>query len=123
MKYLAEKELQASGLMWTVIQATAFMETWGEIIGRPLLKTGKAIVFGHGNNPINFVSIYDVEQFVEMALVTNAMDKTIIEVGGPQNLSMRQVVKIFEVDDREERCSKCDSTSDDAFDVGANAPD
>ena len=96
MKYLAEKELQASGLVWTIIRATAYMETWGKIIGEPLLKTGKTMLFGQGNNPINFVSIYDVEQFVESALVTNSMDKKIIEVGGPQNLSMRQVVKLFE---------------------------
>jgi NADH dehydrogenase len=96
MKYLAEKELQASGLMWTIIQATAFMETWGEILGEPLLKTGKTMLFGRGDNPINFISIYDVEQFVESALVTSLMDKKIVEVGGPQNLSMRQVVKLFE---------------------------
>lgn len=96
MKYLAEKELQASGLVWTIIQATAFMETWGEILGEPLLKTGKTMLFGQGDNPINFVSIYDVEQFVESALFTSVMDEQIVEVGGPQNLSMRQVVKLFE---------------------------
>ncbi len=96
MKYLAEKELQASGLVWTIIQATAFMETWGEIIGEPLLKTGKTMLFGRGNNPINFVSIFDVAQFVESALVTSLMDNKVVEVGGPQNLSMRQVVRLFE---------------------------
>ena len=96
MKYLAEKELQASGLVWTILQATAFMETWAEIIGEPLLKTGKTMLFGKGNNPINFISIYDVEQFAESALFSNSMDNKIVEVGGPQNLSMRQVVKVFE---------------------------
>jgi uncharacterized protein YbjT (DUF2867 family) len=29
MKYLAEEELKASGLAWTIIRPSAYMETWG----------------------------------------------------------------------------------------------
>jgi NADH dehydrogenase len=46
MKYLAEQELKASGLAWTIIRASAFMETWAALIGEPLIKTGKTRIFG-----------------------------------------------------------------------------
>ncbi len=39
MKYLAEQELKASGLAWTIIRPTAYMETWAALIGEPLLKS------------------------------------------------------------------------------------
>lgn len=96
MKYLAEEELKASGLTWTIIRPTAFMETWGALIGEPLLKTEKTRIFGRGNNPINFVSVYDVARFVELAVVDPAMRGKVVEVGGPENLSMRQLAQTFE---------------------------
>ncbi len=96
MKYLAEQELKASGLAWTIIRPTAYMETWGALIGEPLLKTGKTRIFGRGNNPINFVSVHDVARFVELAVVDPAMRGELVEVGGPENLSMRQVAQAFE---------------------------
>ncbi len=97
MKYLAEQELQASGLSWTIVRSTAYMETWAFLIGEPLLKTGKTRLFGQGNNPINFVSVHDVAQFVELAVVDPSLRGRILEVGGPQNLSMKQFVSIFEL--------------------------
>ena len=96
MKYLAEQELKASGLAWTIIRPTAYMETWGTLIGEPLLKTGKTRIFGRGNNPINFVSAHDVARFVELAVVNPAMRGELVEVGGPENLSLRQFAQTFE---------------------------
>ncbi|CAN5312280.1 hypothetical protein BH24ACT19_BH24ACT19_18580 [soil metagenome] len=96
MKYLAEQELKASGLAWTIIRASAFMETWAALIGEPLLKTGKTRIFGRGNNPINFVSAHDVARFVELAVIDPAMQGELVEVGGPENFSMRQVAQTFE---------------------------
>jgi nucleoside-diphosphate-sugar epimerase len=68
----------------------------GALIGEPLLKTGKTRIFGRGNNPINFVSMHDVAQFVELAVVDSAMRGELVEVGGPENLSMRQFAQTFE---------------------------
>lgn len=96
MKYLAEQELKASGLAWTIIRPTAFMEVWGTLVGEPLLKTGKTRIFGRGNNPINFVSAHDVARFVELAVVDPAMHGELVEVGGPENLSMKQFAQTFE---------------------------
>jgi uncharacterized protein YbjT (DUF2867 family) len=96
MKYRAEQELRSSGLSWTIIRPTAYMETWGKLVGEPLLKTGKTQIFGRGNNPINFVTSSDVARFVELAVTDPAMRNGVVEVGGPENLTMKQVARTFE---------------------------
>lgn len=92
-KYAAEQALKASGLSWTIIRPTAYMETWIQLIGKPLIQSGKTRIFGRGKNPINFVSMYDVAQFVACAAQEPAMRGEQIEVGGPENLTMRQVAQ------------------------------
>jgi len=91
--------LMASGLPWTIIRPTAYMETWAKLIGDPLLTSGKTRIFGRGENPINFVSAHDVAQFVACAVnETSMLHEPLhepIEVGGPENLSMRQVAQTF----------------------------
>jgi uncharacterized protein YbjT (DUF2867 family) len=95
MKYAAEQALQASGLSWTIIRPTAYMETWAKLIGEPLVNTRKTRIFGRGVNPINFVSAFDVAQFVARAAQETSMQGERVEVGGPQNLTMRQVAQII----------------------------
>jgi len=96
MKYQAEQELKASGLEWTIVRPTAYMETWGTLIGKPLIETGKTRIFGRGDNPINFVSAHDVARIVELAVIEGDMRGETVEVGGPENLSMKDVTQIFE---------------------------
>lgn len=93
MKYLAEQELKGSGLPWTIVRATAFMEWCLGHIGDPLVKTGKTRIFGRGNNPINFVSARDVARFVERSVVDEAMRGVVVEVAGPENLTFNQVAR------------------------------
>jgi uncharacterized protein YbjT (DUF2867 family) len=96
-KYEAEQALQASELAWTILRPTAYMETWAKIVGEPLVKTGKTTIFGRGNNAINFVSVHDVARFVELAVTDPAVRGDIIEVGGPENLTMRQMMRAMAV--------------------------
>ena len=93
MKYAAEQALKASGLSWTIIRPTAYMETWAKMIGEPLVKTGKTRIFGRGTNLINFVSAYDVAQYVACAVQETSMHGEHVDVGGPENLSMRQMAE------------------------------
>jgi uncharacterized protein YbjT (DUF2867 family) len=95
MKYAVEQDLKASGLAWTIIRPTAYMETWCEVLGRPLLDKGKTQVFGNGRNPINWVSASDVAEFVALAAVDPEMRGEVIEVGGPDNLTMSAFVDVF----------------------------
>jgi uncharacterized protein YbjT (DUF2867 family) len=96
MKYAAEQDLRASRLAWTIIRPTAYMETWAMLIGEPLIETGKTRLFGRCRNPINFVSAADVARFVELAVVDPNLRGSEVEVGGPENLTMRQFERSFE---------------------------
>ncbi len=95
MKFRAETELRASGLDWTIIRPTAYMETWATLIGEPLLSSGKTRIFGGGHNPINFVSVDDVARLVEQSVLDRTLRGEVIEVGGPECLTMRQVIETF----------------------------
>jgi uncharacterized protein YbjT (DUF2867 family) len=96
MKHRAEQELMASGLDWTIIRPTVYMETWGGIIGSPILESRKTRLFGRGDNPINFVSAYDVARVIVLGITDSAIRYEAIDVGGPANLTMKQVVETFE---------------------------
>ena len=96
MKHLAEAALRDSSLDWTIVRPTVFMELWIAIVGDPILKSGKTTIFGRGDNPVNFVSVRDVASVVALALTQRATSRQTIDVGGPDNLSFRQLVGLFE---------------------------
>ena len=89
-KHAAEEHLKASGTAWTIVRATAFVETWAGIMGPALLKTGRVIVFGRGENPINFVSVVDVAALTERVVSDAALRGDIIEIGGSANSSFSE---------------------------------
>ncbi len=95
MKHRAEEELRSSGLAWTIIRPAAYMETWLALLGEPLLHTGSTRVFGRGENPMNFVSASDVAGIADLAVADEAMRGAAIEVGGPENLTMNEVIEAF----------------------------
>ena len=72
------------------------MENWSRVVGEPLVKTGKTRIFGQGANPVNFVSVHDVARFIERSVIDPAMRGVVIDVGGPENLSLRQFVQTFQ---------------------------
>ena len=96
MKHLAEQELMASDLDWTIVRPTVYMETWGEIIGRPVLEGKPTRVFGAGDNPINFISADDVTSIIERLLHGATAAREVVDLAGPENLTLMQVVEAFE---------------------------
>ena len=103
-KYATEQYLRASGLSYTILRPAPFMETWAEILGKSIVTQGKALVFGRGDNPINFVSVRDVAQFAALALSDPRACNRIIEIGGPANIAQAPFVRqIEEVSGRESR--------------------
>jgi uncharacterized protein YbjT (DUF2867 family) len=83
-KHAAEQHLINSGAPWAIVRATAFVELWAEIMRKP-------IVFGRGENPINFVSVDDVAAAVERAVLHDDQRGQVIEVGGPRNLTFNEL--------------------------------
>jgi uncharacterized protein YbjT (DUF2867 family) len=96
VKYQVEQVLQASRIGWTIIRPTPSMELYVTLLAAPLLEHHKARIFGRGDNPINFVSQRDVAAFIELALTDNRLLGQAIDVGGPENLSVNQLVHRFE---------------------------
>ncbi|MFN7116699.1 MAG: SDR family oxidoreductase [Saprospiraceae bacterium] len=96
-KYGVEQYLQKSGLPYTILRPAAFMEVHAhELLGKSILLKGKATIFGKGENPTNFVAVRDVAQFAVQAVNDSAMRNQIIEIGGPENLTRKQVVALYE---------------------------
>jgi NADH dehydrogenase len=95
-KRQTEEYLRASGVPYTILQPTAFMETWAMVVGEPILKTGTAQIFGSGTNPINFVAVDDVAAIAVQALGRTDALNALIQIGGPENLTLLEVAAVFE---------------------------
>ncbi len=88
-KFEAEAHLQASGVAWTIVRSTSFIELWVQIMAKP-------IVLGRGDNPINFVSVRDVAAVVERAVADPTLRGATLEVGGPRNLTFNEVAELLQ---------------------------
>ena len=91
MKYAAEQYLRATVPGWTIVRATAFLELWIEVLSKTAARSGRPVVFGHGNNPVNFVSVTDVAALVEHVITDPATRGRVLEIGGPANLTFNQL--------------------------------
>lgn len=95
-KLETEAYLLASGVPYTILRPTAFMETWAQIVGEPLVRKGATTIFGSGRNPVNFVAVDDVAAVAAMTLDRPDALNTVVEIGGPENLTFLDVADIFE---------------------------
>jgi uncharacterized protein YbjT (DUF2867 family) len=91
-----ESALIASGLTYTILRPTFFMELWfSPAVGfDPAAR--RARIYGSGENPISWISFSNVAEFAIRALSTPAARNTILPLGGPEALSQLQAVRIFE---------------------------
>jgi NADH dehydrogenase len=95
-KHAAEEMLRASGIPWSIVRATAFMETWGKLMSQPLQASGRILIFGRGDNPINFVSVTDAAALIGNVVTTPSQRGQVLELGGPANLTFNQVAAILQ---------------------------
>ncbi|NCC30487.1 MAG: SDR family oxidoreductase [Chloroflexia bacterium] len=97
-KYAAEQYLQASGVPFTIVRPTAFLETHAyELLGKALIEQGKVTIFGRGTGRRNFVAVPDIAQLIEQIWDDPTAVGQIIEIGGPpaNNLTNNEVVALF----------------------------
>lgn len=92
-KAAAEQHLWATGIPATVVRSSAFMETWIDVVRESAGRSGRAKVFGRGDNPVNFVSVADVAASVVRAVVDRDLRGSTLEIGGPDNLTVTQFVE------------------------------
>lgn len=95
-KRKVEKYLSESGLNYTILQPTYFMEVWlSPILGFDY-PNAKATIYGEGTNKISWIAIKDVASFAVASLDNPAAKNRMIELGGPEALSPLEVVNVFE---------------------------
>ena len=95
-KYRVEQELSESGMPYTILAANYFMEVWlSPALGFDYLNR-KALVFGNGQQLMSWVSLEDVAEFAVRCADTPAASNSILEIGGPEDLSPLEVIRIFE---------------------------
>ena len=96
-KARVERHLEESGMTYTIVRPTSFMDMHAyQLIGKSVIEGKRAMLTGRGMNPRNFVASEDVAKVVVGALKIPSLRGQTIDVGGPQNLSGHDVVEIFE---------------------------
>ena len=94
-KRSVEQSIRESGMRYTILRPTYFMEMWlSPSLGFDY-SNAKATIYGSGNNKVSWVSLADVAQVAVRALDDDGPD-TAVELGGPEALTPVEVVKIFE---------------------------
>ncbi len=95
IKAETEEYLRQSGLSYTILRPSAFMELHAqELIGAPFLRRGVAVLPGRGRAVRNFVSVEDVARLAARALDGDLVGET-IDVGSGDNLTDREVVGLY----------------------------
>ena len=101
-KRAVEDRLKDSGLNYTILQPTFFMEVWlSPALGFDAAN-GQAQIYGTGENKVSWISYKDVAKFAVLSLNNSAASNAVIKLGGPEALSPLEVLRIFEsVQERE----------------------
>jgi uncharacterized protein YbjT (DUF2867 family) len=95
-KRAVEQRLKDSGLTYTILRPSYFMEVWlNPAVGFDAANA-TAKVYGSGQNPLSLISFPDVAKFALASLDNPVARNATIEIGGPEALSQLQMVQIFE---------------------------
>jgi uncharacterized protein YbjT (DUF2867 family) len=96
MKATAEEDLRRSGVPWTIVRSAAFAELYLELLTSSAGKAGRPLVFGRGENPINFVSVEDVARAVVLAVSAPELRGQVLEIGGPANVTFTELARLVQ---------------------------
>jgi uncharacterized protein YbjT (DUF2867 family) len=94
-KRAVEKALSESGMTWSSLQASYFMEIWLSPALGFNYPESQARIYGDGDNKISFISYKDVARLAVAALDNPYAENCSCTIGGPEPLSPKEVVGIF----------------------------
>lgn len=95
-KLAAEKHLRKSGMDYTILHPSLFFESW---LGTMLFAdpaAGTAKIYGPGKQKIRYVAVADVAELIVQSLSNPAAANATIPFGGPDEISQRDAVALFE---------------------------
>jgi NADH dehydrogenase len=95
LKWKMENAWKSSGIPYTIIRASAFMEmhAW-ELQGKMIKEKGKSFILGKGESRMNFVSVDNIASFILICLSDDKHANQTYEIGGLDNVSRVQFAKI-----------------------------
>jgi uncharacterized protein YbjT (DUF2867 family) len=92
-----EDYLRESGIPYTILAPNGYMEIWiGMVVGMPALMGQPVTIVGGGRRKHSFISVGDVAVFILDAIGNPAAINQKLLLGGPQPLSFRDAVTIYE---------------------------
>jgi uncharacterized protein YbjT (DUF2867 family) len=95
-KRSVEEHLIGSGMGYTILRPSCFMEVWlSPAVGFDPAGA-RATVYGTGTAPISWIAIADVAELAIQSLEAPAARNAALELGGPEALSALEVIDIFE---------------------------
>jgi uncharacterized protein YbjT (DUF2867 family) len=95
-KAAVEEHLIASGIAYTILRPSLFMDVW---LGPHLfsdLSSGQAKIYGSGTGRIPYIASGDVAKVAVWAATEPSARNVVITFGGPEAISQREVVETFE---------------------------
>lgn len=96
-KFKAETYLRASGLNYTILAPTAFMEGWPErVVGLSVSNGRPVTLIGNARGKISFIARSDVAAYASASISHPAALNQRLVIGGPEALSYRDVVVVYE---------------------------
>jgi uncharacterized protein YbjT (DUF2867 family) len=103
-KHEIEEGLRESTIPYTILRPAAFMEQHVHAYcGKPLLEQGFTVIVGAGRKRRNFVSVQDVAPFAVTALRDDTLLHRTLDIGGPDNISLREVAAMYALRSRQGR--------------------
>ena len=96
-KYAAEEAVRASGLDWTIFRPSTIFgpsDAFINMLTDMMRKTPVMPVVGGGKTRMQPISVENVATAFRMALESDVTIRKTYELGGPEQLNLRQVLKI-----------------------------
>jgi uncharacterized protein YbjT (DUF2867 family) len=89
--------LMASGMAYTILAPTAFMEVWPTmVVGMPVALGQPVTLMGEARSRQSFISAADVAAYAIAAVESPAAKNQYLAISGLQALSYREVVRVYE---------------------------
>jgi uncharacterized protein YbjT (DUF2867 family) len=93
----SEASLRESGMDYTILAPTPYMEVWvAVVVGMPVSQGHPVTLVGEGRRRHSFISDRDVAAFAVAAAENPAARSEYVAIGGPEPLSWREVVETYE---------------------------
>lgn len=91
-----EQRIRDSGMTWTILRPSYFMEAWlSPALGFDY-PNRTATLYGTGEAPISFIALADVAEFAVRSALDDELAGATLELGGPEPVSPARAVRIFE---------------------------